>query len=127
MVKSHLIKIGVFAMDGIIFHIHDDLSAVTMDVPCAADKVKAANSNFELHGPARAHEESNRAINLRCCHASNLLDSNAGQALVCQLTGALTYSQSYSSLSTYSLNAPRNLFPNFTAAFPSLPSIHSSI
>lgn len=32
-VKSHLVRIGVFASEGIIFHIHGDRPAARRDVP----------------------------------------------------------------------------------------------
>jgi hypothetical protein len=108
MVKLHLIRIGVFALHGFIFHIHGDRPSAVADVSGKAATPEAGkDSKFENSDAPQALQRPTCAVHLTergggvqldgsesACHQDSILDDSGENGSV------------KTSLSDSSLNAP---------------------
>lgn len=130
VVRLLLIRIGVFASDGVIFRIHDERSAALLDARSTMATTGAGQlSNFESGQTAQAHLQPNaQPINLPDQMSERQLDATPSeQACLCSsnLSELGESSTVKSTLSAPHLNAPANCISEFTAMATARP-LHST-
>lgn len=91
VIKNHLIRIGVFAIHGIIFRIHGDRQAAVNDViSTTAIKRSGQISNFESSVGPQAHQRQHPSAqpgNLPDPSTASQLDGSTKQPSACPLYG----------------------------------------